>query len=271
MSTEDIRRHARRRSRHAAVSAGVAVAVTTVAAAGVVTQWDDIAGSPVGSPSVSASISRSPSPSTDPTGISPSPGGPQPTPDVSPAPVEEDLDGRVLLLTADLPAHFTADETGMRDFIQGPGYYRDFADWPFMRFELCPTFPPVTTHRIQEVRLLRSFLRDGSDETTAATHVASGQWVERHTNEANAVEAMADVREVIGRCGSYARITDVSGGFAGDDSVRFVERGGGRDANDHMYWTVIRVDRYVVYLRIASDANLADRLVQRLCAVYPVC
>jgi hypothetical protein len=89
--------------------------------------------------------------------------------------------------------------------------------------------------------------------------------VERHIDNARAVEAVEDVRAVIERCAAYARLTVLDTGFAGDESMRFVERGGGRDANDHMYWAVIRFNRHVVYLRIANEADLAGRLTQRFC------
>jgi len=149
----------------------------------------------------------------------------------------------------------------------GPGYLAQFADCPLMRFDVCPTFPAVTAYRIQETRTVRSFWRDGVDYSHK--WIANGHWIERHANEANAAKSVADARAVVEHCAAYARFTITSTGFAGDESLRFVERGGGRDENDDMYWTIVRVGRYVAFLRMATDADLADRMVQRICQAYP--
>lgn len=175
--------------------------------------------------------------------------------------------GTALLDNSDAPAGFTTDESRMMDHFMGPGYLAQFADWPLMRFDVCPTFPAVTAYRIQETRTVRSFWRDGVDYSHK--WIANGHWVERHANEASAAKSVADARAVVEHCAAYARFTITSTGFAGDESLRFVERGGGRDENDDMYWTIVRVGRYVAFLRMATDADLADRMVQRICQAYP--
>jgi hypothetical protein len=253
LSTEEIRRRARRRTTVSVVSAVLAIALVATTGVMLVSWLAGSTGGPV-APGTRA-------PSTPGRARAPEP------PDPSPQPAVDPIVAAAMLGNADLPVGFTTDETRMMDHLTGPGYLAQFADWPLMRFEACPTFPAVSAHRLQETRTVRSFWRDNTDYSQR--WIANGHWVERHASETNAERAVADVRAVVEQCAAYARLTVEATGFAGDESLRFVERGGGRDANDDMYWTVVRVGRYVSVLRLASDADLADRMAQRICQAYP--